>query len=114
MDKAQLFKRLFAMTMDELALFTNFDETVSREVLKLDLAARTRHIIHAVQLEDMWQSLDEESNLNKLYLSMRLSPMTLCSVLHFEEEMNCLEWRLVMPKFDDIDADDKTYKFPVI
>ena len=107
MDKAQLFKRLFTITMDELSVFTNFDETVSVAMLKLDLAARTRHIIHAVQLEDMWQSLDEESNLNKLYLSMRLSPMTLCSVLHFEEDMNCLEWRLVMPKYDDIDADDK-------
>jgi hypothetical protein len=93
MDKAQLFKRLFTITMDELSVFTNFDETVSGAMLKLDLAARTRHIIHAVQLEDMWQSLDEKSNLNKLYLSMRLSPMTLCSVLHFEEEMNCLEWR---------------------
>lgn len=107
MDKTQLLKHLGAISMDELSLFTNYDESVSKEVLKLDWGARTRQIIHTVQLESMWQSLEKESNLYRLYLSMRFSPMTLCSVLHSEEEMNCFEWCLVMPKYDDIDDDDK-------
>ena len=49
MEKAQLFKRLLAMTHDDLALFIKFDEPVDVAIMKLDLAARTRHIIQAVQ-----------------------------------------------------------------
>jgi hypothetical protein len=33
--------------------------------------------------------------------------MILSSVLHSEIEMNCLEWHLIMPKYDDIDDKDK-------
>jgi hypothetical protein len=107
MEKAQLFKRLLAMTYDELAMFIKFDEPVDIATMKLDLAARTRHIIQAVQFEDMWQSLPENSPTYKIYLSMRLAPMTLCSVLDNEQEMHCLEWRLVMPNYADIAEDDK-------
>ena len=39
MEKAQLFKRLLAITYDDLALFINFDEQVSVGLMKLDLAA---------------------------------------------------------------------------
>ncbi len=102
MEKAQLFKRLFAISLGDLAIFTKFDEQINDAVLRLDLAARTRHIIQTVQLEDMWQSLHEESDTYKIYLSMRLAPMTLCSVLDSEEEMHCLEWRLLVPKYEDI------------
>ena len=107
MEKAQLFKRLLAMTHDDLALFIKFDEPVDVAIMKLDLAARTRHIIQAVQFEDMWQSLPENSPTYKIYLSMRLAPMTLCAVLDNEQEMHCLEWRLVMPKYADIAEDQK-------
>jgi hypothetical protein len=34
-------------------------------------------------------------------------PVTLCSVLDNQQEMHCLEWRLVMPKYIDIAEDDK-------
>ncbi len=107
MEKAQLFKRLLAITYDDLALFINFDEQVSVGLMKLDLAARTRHIIQAVQFEDMWQALPENSTTYKIYLSMRLAPLTLCAVLDNEQEMHCLEWRLVMPNYADIAQDRK-------
>ena len=107
MEKAQLFKRLLAMTHDDLALFIKFHEPVDVAIMKLDLAARTRHIIQAVQFEDMWQSLPENSPTYKIYLAMRLAPMTLCAVLDNEQEMHCLEWRLVMPKYADIAEDQK-------
>jgi hypothetical protein len=107
MEKAQLFKRLLAMTHDDLAMFIKFDEPVDIALMKLDLAARTRHIIQAVQFEDMWQSLPENSPTYKIYLAMRLAPMTLCAVLDNEQEMHCLEWRLVIPKYDDIAEDQK-------
>jgi hypothetical protein len=107
MEKAQLFKRLLAMTQDDLAVFIKFDEPVDVAIMKLDLAARTRHIVQSVQFEDMWQSLPENSPTYKIYISMRLAPMTLCSVLDNEQEMHCLEWRLVMPKYADIAEDQK-------
>ena len=61
MEQAQLFKRLYDMSLDEIASFIDYDETIEASLYKLDMAARTRHIIEAVQLEDMWQALDEES-----------------------------------------------------
>ena len=61
MEQVQLFKRLLAISEDEISSFIGHDEEVGGAMLKLDLAARTRHIIHAVQLEDMWQQLNEES-----------------------------------------------------
>ena len=108
MEQAQLFLRLLAMTEEEITSFLKLDDDVSESLQKLDLAARTRHIIHAVQLEDMWQQLNKESQTFEIHLAMKLSPMTLCSCLNFEEEMNCLEWRLVLPKYADIKDDAKT------
>lgn len=102
MEQDQLFKRLLSITLGDLAIFTNFDEQINDAILRLDLAARTRHIIQTVQLEDMWQALPANSNNYKIYLSMRLAPLTLCSVLDSEEEMHCLEWRLLIPKYEDI------------
>ena len=58
MERAQHFKRLLALTEDEFTSFLDFDDNVTKAVMKLDLAARRRHIIDAVQLEDMWQQLD--------------------------------------------------------
>ena len=107
MEKDQLFKRLLSISLGDLAIFIKFDEQISAALLRLDLAARTRHIIQAIQFDDMWQALPENSNTYKIYLSMRLAPMTLCSVLDNEEEMHCLEWRLVMPNYADISEDRK-------
>jgi len=107
MEPSQLFKRLYSMTINDLATFIDFEEKVDVALMKLDLAARTRHIIEASQLEDMWQSLHKESNLYKIYLSVRLSPMTLCSVLDSEQEMNSLEWRIIFPKYSDIEEGQK-------
>ena len=107
MEPSQLFKRLYSMTINDLATFIDFEEKVDVALMKLDLAARTRHIIEAIQLEDMWQSLHNESNLYKIYLSVRLSPMTLCSVLDSKQEMNSLAWRIIFPKYSDIEEDQK-------
>lgn len=104
MEQAQLFKRLMAITEDELIFFLDFVDDVNDALLKLDLAARTRHIIDAVQFEDMWQQLDEESQTFNLHIVMRLSPKTLLGCLGSDVEMNCLEWHLVLPKYADIPA----------
>ena len=102
MEQAQLFKRLFDMSLDEIASFIDYDETIEASLYKLDMATRTRHIIEAVQLEDMWQSLDEESQTFDIYISMRLSPMTLTSCYHLNHDMNGLEWRFVFPRYDEL------------
>ena len=107
MEKAQLFKRLFNMSMDEICLFIDHDEAIEKSLYKLDMATRTRHIIQAIQFEDMWQSLDAQSSAYDLYLSMRLSPMTLSSCFHLNHEMNCLQWRFVFPKYENIQQDLK-------
>jgi len=107
MEQAQLFKRLLAITEDEIITFIRHDEEVGNALMKLDLAARTRHIINAIQFEDMWQEFSEESQTFNIHLAMRLSPNTLSSCLNFEEDMNCLEWRLVLPKYSDIKDDLK-------
>ena len=107
MEQIQLFKRLLAITEDEIRSFIKHDEDVSKSLLMLNLAARTRYIIDAVQLEDMWQQIDEESHTFDLYLAMRLSPMTLGSCLDFDVDMNCLQWHLVLPKYADIADESK-------
>ena len=93
MDKAQLFKRLYAITMDDLDSFINGDEEIEPSLFKLDLAARSRHIIHHVQLEDMWQQLEDDSGLSNVYLKMKLSPMTLSSYWQLADAMNNLTWQ---------------------
>jgi hypothetical protein len=50
----------------------------------------------------MWQSLDEQSQTFDIYISMRLSPMTLASCYHLNHDMNGLEWRFVFPRYDDL------------
>ena len=102
MEQAHLFKYLYDMSLDEIASFIDYDETIEASLYKLDMAARTRHIIEAVQLEDMWQSLDEESQTFDIYISIRLSPMTLSSCFHLNHDMNGLEWRFVFPRYDDL------------
>ena len=102
MERAHLFKYLFDMSLDEITSFISYDETIEASLYKLDMAARTRHIIDAVQIEDMWQSLDDESQTYDIYLSMRLSPMTLASCFHLNHDMNGLEWRFVFPRYDDL------------
>lgn len=111
MDKAQLFKRLYDMSMDELGLLVDHDETIQKSLYKLDMAARTRHIIAAVQIEDMFQSLGEDGVTFELFLSMRLSPMTLKSCLDLNQDMNSLHWQFVFPKYDDIADDTKPQCF---
>ena len=101
MERAHLFKYLFDMSLDEITSFIAYDETIEASLYKLDMAARTRHIIDAVQIEGMWQSLDDEGQTYDIYLSMRLSPMTLASCFHLNHDMNGLEWRFVFPRYDD-------------
>ena len=60
-----------------------------------------------MQLEDMWQQLDEESKTFNLHIAMRLSPKTLWGCLESDVELNCLEWRLVLPKYADISDEIK-------
>ena len=111
MERAHLFKYLFDMSLDEIASFIAYDETIEASLYKLDMAARTRHIIDAVQIEDMWQSLDDESQTYDIYLSMRLSPMTLASCFHLNHDMNGLEWRFVFPRYDDLPQNSRPQCF---
>ena len=102
MERAHLFKYLFDMSLAEITSFISYDETIEASLYKLDMAARTRHIIDAVQIEDMWQALDDQSQTFDIYISMRLSPMTLASCFHLNHDMNGLEWRFVFPRYDDL------------
>ena len=111
MERAHLFKYLFDMSLDEIASFIAYDETIEASLYKLDMAARTRHIIDAVQIEDMWQSLDDESQTYDIYISMRLSPMTLASCFHLNHDMNGLEWRFVFPRYDDLPQNSRPQCF---
>jgi len=111
MEQAQLFKHLYHMSMDEINLFIDSDEPIEKALYKLDMAARTRHIIHAVQLEDLWQALDEQTKTYDLYLSMRLAPMTLQSCYHLNHDMNSLEWRFVFPAIKEISHDVRPKTF---
>ena len=111
MERAHLFKYLFDMSLDEITSFISYDETIEASLYKLDMAARTRHIIDAVQIEDMWQSLDDESQTYDIYLSMRLSPMTLASCFHLNHDMNGLEWRFVFPRYDDLPQNSRPQCF---
>ena len=111
MEQAQLFKRLYDMSMDEINLFIDSDEAIDKALFKLDMAARTRHIIHAVQLEDLWQALDEHAKTYDLYLSMRLAPMTLQSCYHLNHDMNNLVWRFVFPAIKEISHDVRPKTF---
>ena len=111
MEQAQLFKHLYHMSMDEINLFIDSDEPIEKALYKLDMAARTRHIIHAVQLEDLWQALDEQTDTYDLYLSMRLAPMTLQSCYHLNHDMNSLEWRFVFPAIKEISHDVRPKTF---
>ena len=111
MEQAQLFKHLYHMSMDEINLFIDSDEPIEKALYKLDMAARTRHIIHAVQLEDLWQALDEQTETYDLYLSMRLAPMTLQSCYHLNHDMNNLVWRFVFPAIKEISHDVRPKTF---
>ncbi len=103
MDQAQLFKRLFALTADDLSSFIKEDEAIEPALFKLNLAARSRHIINFVQLEDMWQQAEKENrDLYELYLKMKLAPTTLASCWQLNDDMNNLTWHLVLPRYHDI------------
>lgn len=111
LEQAQLFKRLHDMTLDDLYQFIKPTESIQQALFKLDMAARTRHVIHAVQIEDMWQLMPEGSDTFNIYLCMKLSSMTLESCLDLNDGMNSLEWRFVLPKYQDIPADQKPANF---
>jgi len=105
MGNDELSKRLFEMTMDDLNHLIPFEESVSTGLMKLDLAAKTRRVVHAVQLEDMWQAFNDDVQQFVIYLSLKLAPMTLCSVLNTDQELNSLEWQLLIPRIDSFEED---------
>jgi hypothetical protein len=111
LEQAQLFKRLHDMSIDDITSFIKPTEGIKQSLFKLDVAARTRHIIHAIQIEDMWQSKPEGSDTFNLYLCMKLSPMTLESCIDLNHDMNSLEWRFVLPKYQDIPDNQKPTNF---
>jgi len=111
MEQAQLFKRLHDMTLDDLYQFIKPTESIAQALFKLDMAARTRHVIHAVQIEDMWQSMPKGGDTFNIYLCMKLSSMTLESCIDLNDGMNSLEWRFVLPKYQDIPNDQKPSTF---
>lgn len=109
MNQIELGKRLFEMTIDDLNQLIPFNDSVATGIIKLDIAARTRQVIHAVQLEDMWQAFNDDVQQFTIYLSVKLSSMTLCSVLNADQELNGLEWQLVIRRYDSFgDANQPT------
>ena len=107
MNQIELGKRLFEMTIDDLNQLIPFNDSVATGIMKLDIAARTRQVIHAVQLEDMWQAFNDDVQQFTIYLSVKLSSMTLCSVQNADQELNSLEWQLVIPRYDSFGDDNQ-------
>jgi len=102
MDQVQLFKRLYAITLDELSAFIKDDEAIGPALFKLEMAARSRHILNYVQLEDMWHQVEDDNDtFYELYLKMKLSPTTLASCWQLNDDMNNLTWHLVLPQGDE-------------
>ena len=97
MEQDQLFKRLWDMSKDGLLSNIKFEESIQSSFMKLDYWTRTRQIIGPIQIEDMWQTLNEDNQFD-IYLLMKLSPKTLSINWDAKQEINCLEWRLVFPK----------------
>ena len=110
MDNDQLRRRLLEMTLDDLGNLISYENDVSAGLIKLDLAAKTRQVIHAVQLEDMWQAFNLDVQQFTIYLAVKLSPMTLCSVLNVDQEMNSLEWQLIIPSYDSFEEKTASYQ----
>ena len=74
-------------------------EAIGPALFKLDMAARSRHILNYVQLEDMWHQVENDNDaFYELYLKMKLSPTTLASCWQLNDDMNNLTWHLVLPK----------------
>ena len=94
MELARLRAQLAGVTM-ERDILKKPQRTSLRNLceVRLDSEDKAHHPCgsagrHAVQLEDMWQQLNKESQTFEIHLAMKLSPMTLCSCLDFEEDMN--------------------------
>lgn len=85
------------MSNDGLLSNIKFEEPIQSSLMKLDYWTRTRQIIGPIQIEDMWQTLNEDNQFD-IYLSMKLSPKTLSINWDAKQDINCLEWRLVFPK----------------
>ena len=85
------------MSKDGLLSNIKFEESIQSSFMKLDYWTRTRQIIGPIQIEDMWQTLNEDNQFD-IYLLMKLSPKTLSINWDAKQEINCLEWRLVFPK----------------
>jgi hypothetical protein len=111
MDHVELVKRLYRLSQEEILTFVSQDRSLQESMFKVHLAARTRHIIHAVQVEDFWQELENDSEIFNLCLSFKLSPMTLSSCLDLKKDLNDLEWWIVLPKHEDIPADQMPKSF---
>ena len=85
------------MSKDGLLSNIKFEESIQSSFMKLDYWTRTRQIIGPIQIEDMWQTLNEDNQFD-IYLLMKLSPKTLSINWDAKQDINCLEWRLVFPK----------------
>ena len=111
MENFELTDRLYQISKDEITTFLDFDEPIIPALYKLDMAARTRHVIHAVQMENISEAFNEESKVYETHLEMRLSPMTLSSCVELNAGMNGLQWRFVLPAFDYIAPESRPLIF---
>lgn len=96
-EQAQLYKRLHAITLDDLCHFCPPEERISHAILKLNTAAKTRLVLRYIQFEDIWQCPNEQSGEFELFLEFKLSPESLVSSYSIQANMNELMWRFVFP-----------------
>jgi len=111
MEKSQLFKRLYHMSMNEIFSFIKSYEDNSKSMYRLDAGARTRHIVGNIQIEEIWQELNDENKKYEIHLKMKFSPHALSSCWDFNDDMNLLEWQSVLPKYDDLEEQVKPSLF---
>ena len=97
-EQAQLYKRLHAITLDDLCHFCPPEERMTKAILKLNTAAKTRFVLRYIQFEDIWQCPNEQSGDFELFLEFKLSPESLVSSYSIQANMNELMWRFVFPR----------------
>ncbi len=102
MEQVQLYKRLFALTLDDLTGFIPPDEDMTGTMLKLNTAARTRLVLEHIQFEDMWQLQNAETGEYEVFLEFSLAPDVLVASFSVQANLNELIWQWVLPKPDKI------------
>ena len=109
MEQAQLYKRLFTISVDELAMYHENSRSVADCIKLLNISAKQRTVIRHAQLEDFWQ--EEVEGKWEFFVKMKLASSSLTTELALKNNLNMLEWHIVYQRYSDLAAADKPFTF---